>query len=111
MTSKKTPDAPTLSTKQKQYLKGLAHSLNPNVQIGKEGLTSNIIKTVSEELLYHELIKVKIGNNSGLEKHATSQAVAEQSKSALVQLIGKTIVLYKPNPEIDKDSRIKLPKS
>lgn len=101
---------PTLTARQKQFLKALAHPLNPLVQIGKEGMSSGIIETVKAELQYHELIKVKIGNNSGLEKHATSQAVAEQTESILVQLIGKVFVLYKSNQEIAKDKRIKLPK-
>jgi RNA-binding protein len=100
----------TLTARQKQFLKSLAHSLNPLVQIGKEGMSLGIIDTVKAELLNHELIKVKIGNNSGLEKHTTSQMVAEQTESILVQLIGKIFVLYKANPEIAKDKRIRLPK-
>jgi RNA-binding protein len=101
---------PALTARQKQFLKALAHPLNPLVQIGKEGMSTGIIDTVKAELLNHELIKVKIGNNSGLEKHATSQVVAEQTESILVQLIGKVFVLYKPNLEKAKDKRIKLPK-
>lgn len=102
--------AVVLNTKQRQFLKGLAHSMNPLVQIGKEGLTPRIIETVENELAHHELIKIKIGNNSGLEKHSTSEHIARESNSALVQLIGKTIVLYKPNPKRDKEKRIRLPK-
>jgi len=101
---------PALTARQKQFLKALAHPLNPLVQIGKEGLSAGIIDTVKAELQNHELIKVKIGNNSGLEKHATSQLVSEASESVLVQLIGKVFVLYKSNPEKPKDKRIKLPK-
>lgn len=99
-----------LTARQKQFLKALAHPLYPLVQIGKEGMSTGIIDTVKAELLNHELIKVKIGNNSGLEKHTTSQVVSEQTESILVQLIGKVFVLYKPNPEKAKDKRIKLPK-
>lgn len=100
-----------LTTKQKQFLKGLAHSQKPIVQIGKEGLTSRVIDTIGFELLNHELIKVKIGNNSGLERHETSKTVAEKTNSSLVQLIGKIIVLYKVNPDKPKDKRIILPKA
>ncbi|MCP3889629.1 MAG: ribosome assembly RNA-binding protein YhbY [Desulfobulbaceae bacterium] len=100
-----------LTTKQKQYLKGLAHPMNPLVQIGKEGISSGLIDSTKKELLNHELIKVKIGSNSNLEKHETSQLIAEKSESVLVQLIGKTIVLYKPNPKKAKDKRIYLPKA
>ncbi len=102
--------APVLTAKQKQFLKALAHPLSPLVQIGKEGMSVAIIDTVKAELENHELIKVKIGNNSGLEKHSTAKAVAEQSESSLVQLIGKVFVLYKSNLEKAKDKRIRLPK-
>jgi len=99
-----------LTTRQKQYLKALAHPLNPLVQIGKEGISLGIIDTVKAELQNHELIIVMIGNNSGLEKHSTCQADAEQTESRLVQLIGKVFNLFKANPEKAKDKRIKLPK-
>ncbi len=105
------PPAPLLTTRQKQYLKGLAHHLKPLVQIGKEAVTPGILETVAAELFNHELIKVKIGNNSGLEKHATSVQVADLTESFLIQLIGKIFVLYKPNPDKPKDKRITLPKS
>jgi RNA-binding protein len=100
----------TLTTKQKQYLKGLAHPLSPYVQIGKEGLSDSLVRTIDAELSNHELLKVKIGNNSGLEKHHACQAIAELTGGTVVQLIGKTIVLYRPNPEKTKEKRISLPR-
>jgi RNA-binding protein len=106
-----TPDTtPKLTARQKQFLKGLAHPLKPLVLIGKEGMSVAIIDTVKAELYNHELIKVKIGNNSGLERHTTSQAITEQTESVMIQLIGKVFVLYKPNPEKSKDKKITLPK-
>ena len=99
-----------MTTRQRQFLKGLAHPLHPLVQIGKEGVSQGIINTINAELLNHELIKVKIGNNSGLEKAGTSEEVAQETGAVLVQLIGKTFVLFKPNPEKPKDKRIILPK-
>lgn len=100
-----------LSTKQRQFLKGLAHPLSPLVLIGKEGLSKGVITMIATELGHRELVKVKIGNNSGLEKKDTSELVSSKTKSHMVQLIGKTIVLYKPNPKLPKDKRIRLPKS
>lgn len=100
----------SLTTRQKQFLKALAHPLSPLVQIGKEGMSQSIVNTINAELLNHELIKVKIGNNSGLEKHSASQEAAELTGSILVQLIGKTFVLFKSNPDKPKDKRIILPK-
>lgn len=101
---------PALTSKQKQYLKGLAHSLTPLVQIGKDGLSPGLIAMTSKELFRHELIKVKISNNSGLEKNSASKEIAEKTNSCLIQLIGKTIVLYRPNADKPKDKRIFLPK-
>lgn len=103
-------ETPSLTTKQKQYLKGLAHPLSPLVQIGKDGLSPGLVAMTARELFHHELIKVKISNNSGLEKHQTSKDIAKMTDSTLVQLIGKTVVLYKPNPEKAKEKRIRIPR-
>ena len=110
MSEKKTPPVPTLTTRQKQFLKGLAHPLNPLVQIGKEELSPGVLEMIRTELIHHELITVKIGSNCGLEKHSSARTIAEQTGSELVQLIGKTIILYKPNPKRAKEKRIHLPK-
>jgi RNA-binding protein len=110
MSEEKIHPATTLTSNQKQFLKGLAHSLRPIVQIGKEGISARIIETIANELKNHELIKVKIGSNSGLEKNSTCQTVVDQTASTIVQLIGKTIVLYKANPKRPKEKRITLPK-
>ncbi len=110
MSDKKNPPTPSLTARQKQFLKGLAHPLNPYVQIGKEELSSGVLETIRSELKHHELIKVKLGSNCGLEKHSSAKAIAEQTESSLVQLIGKTIILYKANPKKAQDKRIHLPK-
>ena len=110
MSEKKAQSAPTLTTHQRQFLKGLAHPLSPVVQIGKEELSPGVIETIKTELQNHELIKVKIGSNCGLDKKSSSNTIAVITESVLVQLIGKTIVLYKPNPKRDKEKRIVLPK-
>lgn len=98
-----------LTKKQIKYLRGLGHKLNALVLIGKEGITDQLIKASQVELLRHELVKVKIGNNSGVDKNEAAKIIPEATGSFLVQLIGKTLLLYKPNPKIPKDKRIKLP--
>jgi RNA-binding protein len=100
----------TLTGKQKKFLKGLGHHLAPLVSIGKEGLTENVIKAIKQELLVRELIKVKIANSSSLNKQEAAELLPEATESSLVQLIGKTLLLYKENPEIDKEHRITLPR-
>ncbi len=99
-----------LTSKQRQYLKGLAHPLTPLVQIGREGISDGLMEMARKELALRELLKVKIGNNSGLEKHSAAEELAIKTGSTLVQLIGKTIVLYKENPKRAKEKRIRLPR-
>lgn len=101
--------SPALTGKQKKFLKGLGHHLTPIVSIGKEGLTPNVLKAAQQELLARELIKIKIGNNSSINKKEAADLLPEATASILVQLIGKTLLLYKENPKIDKEHRISLP--
>ena len=101
--------ASTLTGKQKKFLKGLGHHLAPLISIGKEGLTENVIKATKQELLTRELVKAKIGNSSSINKKEVAELLPEATESTLVQLIGKTLLLYKENPKIDKEHRISLP--
>jgi RNA-binding protein len=110
MTESKKASSPQLSNKQIKHLRGLGHKLTPLVLIGKEGLNDNILQAVETELDNHELIKVKIGTNSSVDKKEAADIVPESTSSALVQLIGKTLLLYRANPKRPKDKRIYLPK-
>jgi RNA-binding protein len=106
---KDTKDA-VLSGKQRKYLKGLGHHLEPLIAIGKEGLTENIIKATRQELLARELIKVKIATTSSMNKKEVATLLPPATDSALVHLLGKTLLLYKENPRREKEQRIVLPR-
>ncbi|MFH2124361.1 MAG: ribosome assembly RNA-binding protein YhbY [Pseudomonadota bacterium] len=109
MTNKEDQTTVILTGKQKKFLKGLGHHLTPLVSIGKEGITENVLKATRQELFLRELIKVKIGNNSSINKQEAADFLPTSTESALVQLIGKTLLLYKENPTINKEHRIVLP--
>lgn len=111
MTSAKTFTTVDLTSKQVKFLRGKGHKLSPLVLLGKEGINDNVLQAVDTELHNHELIKVKIGTNSSVNKNTAAKVIPEATKSALVQLIGKTLLLYRPNPERPKEKRIFLPKS
>ncbi len=111
MTSPNESQDKILSNKQIKYLRGIGHKLSPLVLVGKEGLSESLVAAVAAELDNHELIKVKIGNNSGVDKKHAAAFLPQSTSSFLVQLIGKTLLLYRENPERDKENRIKLPKS
>ena len=96
----------TLTNKQKQYLKGLAHALKPIVQLGANGLTEGVIAEIDQALSHHELIKVKIPSDDRDEKTLIMDAIIGETKSHKVQAIGHVLVIYKPN----KEPTISLPK-
>jgi len=111
MTEIKEAETPALSSRQKKYLKGLAHDLPALVQVGKEGLSDSLVDAADVELERRELIKVKLGKNSGVAKDIGGEQLAKATGSHLVQIIGKTLVLYRANPKRKKDERIRLPKA
>ena len=98
-----------LTNAQKKYLRGLGHTLTPLVYIGKEGLTDSVIEAIDVALTAHELIKVKIINTSSVHKREAAESVPSATQSSLVQLIGKTLLLYRHNSDRKKEDRIKLP--
>lgn len=110
MTEKEQEGQPALTSKQKKFLKGLAHDLPAVIQVGKEGLSEALVEATDQELLRRELIKVKLGKNSGVEKDQAGLLLSEATRSSLVQVIGKTLVLFRANPKKKKEERIRLPR-
>ena len=96
----------TLSTKQKQFLKGLAHHLNPVVMLGGNGLTEGVLAEIENALNHHELIKVKVAGADRETKQLIIDAIVRETKAAQVQTIGHILVLYPPSEE----AKIQLPR-
>lgn len=84
-----------LTGKQKRYLRSEAHHLNAIFQIGKDGVTSNQVKGIIDALEAHELIKVKLLESCPDDVHTVALELSMQTKSEVVQIIGRTIILYK----------------
>ena len=84
-----------LNVKQRQYLKGLAHNLDPVVMIGDKGLTPAVIKEIDLNLTAHELIKVRVFGDDREVRLAAINDICEQTSAELVQHIGKLLVLYR----------------
>ena len=84
----------------------LASNLNPIFQIGKSSLTPELTEAIGEAFNNRELIKIAVLKNCFDDPREIAQMVAERTHSQVIQVIGKKIVLYKP----DKDNpQIKLP--
>lgn len=84
-----------ISSKQRAYLRGLANDYPVILQIGKGGVTENLVKTVSDALEARELIKLHILENSGEDPHAVANALAAELKADVVAVTGKKAVLYR----------------
>ena len=89
----------TLSGKQKNYLRGIAHNKNPVVSIGGKGLTDAVMNEIELALEKHELVKIKLPSNSKSEKVALMALITSKSDSEPVQLIGRVGVIYRPAQE------------
>ncbi len=96
-----------MTSKQRAYLMSLASNLNPVFQIGKSSLTPEITNAINECFNNNELIKIGVLKNCMDDPRAIGEVLAERTRSQLVQVIGKKIVLYKPNKDKPK---IELPK-
>lgn len=97
-----------MTSKQRAYLKSLAMTMDPVVQIGKGGLTPENTKSVDEALTARELIKIGILQNCLEDPKEIAEMVAGRTRSEVVHVIGKKIVLYRQGKE-DK-RKIVLPK-
>jgi RNA-binding protein len=91
-----------LTGKQKRFLRSEAHHLTPIFQVGKGGVNDHMLKQISEALEVRELLKVSILTNNEDDKNEVAIKLAKGTKSELVQLIGLTVVLYKPSKENKK---------
>lgn len=97
-----------MTSKQRAYLKGLAMTTDPIFQIGKSSLTPEIIEAVNEALEARELIKISVLKNCMDDPKEIASVMAERTRSEVVQVIGKKIVLYR---ESKTKKKIELPET
>jgi len=85
----------SLTPAQRQYLKGLAHSRQPVVMIGNQGLTAAVLKEIERGLDAHELIKIKAASDEPDTRRAWMDEICTATGAAPVQQIGKVLVIYR----------------
>ena len=93
----------SLTGKEKKYLRGIAHELEPVVAIGKNGITDNVITAVNEAIEVHELIKVKFQYFKD-EKKELSKTLSEKTNTELCGLVGNIAILFRQNEKEDKSA-------
>lgn len=96
----------SLTNKQKQFLKAKAHELKPVILLGGNGLTEGVVAEIEVALNFHELIKVKVPTEDREQKVLIMDAIIRETKADKVQVIGKTLVLYRQS----EAKKIQLPR-
>ena len=96
-----------LNSKQRAYLRGLSNKIDSIFQIGKGGASPELIEAIDEALEARELIKCNVLNNCMEDIKYVASAISERTKSDIVQIIGKKIVIYRKKK---KKPVIELPK-
>jgi RNA-binding protein len=100
------PQAITLTSRQMRHLRGLAHTLKPVLQIGDKGLSESVLTELDLVLETHELIKISIASKDREERKTLTEALCQASGAGLIQMIGRTSIVYRKA----KEAVIKLPK-
>ncbi len=88
-----------LTGKQKRYLRSLGTALKPVVMVGQQGVTPAVVQAIEMAFNGSELIKVKLQQGVTEDRHRVAERLAAASRSHLIQVLGRTILLYRPDPD------------
>lgn len=96
-----------MTSKQRAYLRGQANTMEPIFQIGKSGLSENLIKQLYDAIEARELIKITVLETAPDDVKSLAVEIAEKTNSELIQTIGNKITLFRQK---EKNSRYELPR-
>jgi len=96
-----------LTSKQRAFLRATANTVDPILHIGKGEISPAMLKQADDALTARELFKGRVLESCALTAREAAETVALQTNAEVVQVIGRTFVLYRPNP---KETKIRLPK-
>ena len=94
-----------MTSKDRAYLRSLANNIEPIFQIGKGSISDNLIKQVDDALEARELIKITVLETCSLDAKEASIILSNRTNSAVVQVMGRKITLYRKN---EKESKINV---
>ena len=96
-----------LTSKQRRHLRSIGQRLTPVIAIGKGGISHQATAHLADALERCELVKIKLP--AGPERKLLPDEIARQLSAACVGLVGRTALLYRPNPELETNQRVDLP--
>lgn len=95
----------TLSQEEKRALRARGHGLDPVVSIAENGLSDNVLKEIERSLLAHELIKIRVYGDDREARQVYMNDICERLNCAPVQIIGKLLLVWRPNPELAEKAK------
>ena len=92
----------SLTSKERAALRAEAHHLQALVHVGHHGLTESVIASLDDALRTHELVKVQLGRPVDTSAKQLAGDLADRVGAEVVQVIGKTVTLFRENPELER---------
>ena len=92
----------SLTSKDRAALRGEAHHLAPLVQVGHQGITPTVIQSLDDALRARELVKVQLNRNAEASAKEAARELAGATDAEVVQVIGKTVTLFRENPDLPR---------
>ncbi len=87
------------STRLRRALRAAGHHLSPVVHVGKEGVTGALVRQLDEQLLAHELVKLRVGTESPEDRFEVADRLGGEPGVQIAQILGRTILVYRKHPD------------
>jgi len=92
-----------LSGKEKRLMRAQANQIKASVMIGREGMSSNVEHFIDEAFNNKNLVKVKVLDTCNDDRRQIAEQLRKLKGTEIVQLLGRTILLYRPSKENESD--------
>ena len=96
----------TLTSKQKRALKSQGMKMADDLRLGSAGLTEGFVQHLNDLLKRRELVKLRFTDVEGDGRQALAQQIGDASGAQCVSILGRTMLLYRPNPDLPPDKRV-----
>jgi RNA-binding protein len=97
-----------LTSKQKAFLRGIGQTIECSIVVGKGGISEGLLSALRDVLARQELVKVKIPAGPGPMRDQCGAELAAGAGAELLGVVGRTALLYKPNPDLPAEKRISV---
>jgi RNA-binding protein len=94
----------TMTGKERAALRAHANRLTATVHAGAQGITDAFVSSLDDALRTHELVKIQLGKQVDLSAKQAAGEIARASRAEVIQVIGKTVTLYRHNPKLERKS-------